>query len=75
MKRTSYEAPHYIVSSSLTPLHPSQIQYSSQHPLLKYPQSSLSMSVWCKFMISRQFARLLSAQVNMTQKSWTYIHI
>jgi len=41
MKRTSYEAPHYAVFSSLTPHPPFQFQIFSSAPCSQHPQSVL----------------------------------
>jgi hypothetical protein len=36
---TSHEAPHYATFSYFLSPHPSSVQYSSEHPVLKHPQS------------------------------------
>jgi hypothetical protein len=43
-KSTSYEAPHYAAFSSLLSLHPSLVQYSSQHPVLKHRQQTRGLN-------------------------------
>jgi len=46
VKRTNYEAPHYVAFSSLAPLPPSSFMIFSSAPCSQAPSICAPLSVW-----------------------------
>jgi hypothetical protein len=65
VKCTSYEVPHHPVPSSLPPLPPLRPKYSSQHPILKHPQTILFV----------QYKRLSFTPTQNNRQCNSFIHL